>query len=67
MKHILYCQIGKKDFYHQKYILIGLRDIYLNLRNIKEDGHLEVITNVHELYDRWKELMDQENDLNVQK
>ena len=44
-----------------------MKRYYLNLRNIKEDGHLEVITNVHELYDRWKELMDQENDLNVQK
>ena len=43
-----------------------IKRYYLNLRNIKEDGHLEVITNVHELYDRWKELMDKENDLNVQ-
>ena len=43
-----------------------IKRYYLNLRNVKEDGHLEVITNVHELYDRWKELMDKENDLNVQ-
>ena len=44
-----------------------IKRYYLNLRNIKEDGHLEVVTNVHELYDRWKQLMDEENNLNVQK
>ena len=44
-----------------------IKRYYLNLRNIKEDGHLEVVTNVHELYDRWKQLMNEENNLNVQK
>ena len=45
-----------RNYYHLRFILIGLRDDILNLQEIDDRGHLNVASNVRDLFCKWEEV-----------